>query len=103
MVRRRLKMLSPDRLNLKRIGKLRRDDPEIRLLSELATGMYFPLPVGFTPNGNDTLSPLRATYVAVAPAVNKMLGEVVQQRLAFLLPYEDAKRCVPNLHLYKAH
>ena len=103
MVRRRLKILSPDRLNPKRIGKLRRDNPEIRLLSELATGMHVPLPAGFTPNGKDTPSPLRATYVAVAPAVNKMLGEVVQQRLAFLLPYEDAKRHVPNLHLCKAH
>ena len=32
-----------------------------------------------------------------------MLDEVVQQRLAFLLPYEEARRHVPNLHLCKAH
>ena len=35
--------------------------------------------------------------------MNKMLGDVVQQRLAFLLPYEDAKQYAPNLHLCKAH
>ena len=65
--------------------------------------MYVPLPDGFTPNGRDPPFPLRATYVAVAPAVNKMLRDVVRQKLAFLLPDEDAKRYVPNLHLCKAH
>ena len=103
MIRRRLKTLSPNRLNHQRVGQLRRDNPEIRLLSELVTGMHVPLPPGFTPNGQDTPTPLRATYVTVAPAVNKMLGDVVEQRLAFLLPYEEARRYVPNLHLCKAH
>ena len=103
MVRRRLKILSPNRLNRQRVSRLRPDNPEIPLLYELVIGMHVPLPEGFTPNGQHAPSPLRATYVNVAPAVNKMLGDVVQQRLAFLLPYEDAKRYVPNLHLCKAH
>ena len=103
MVRRHLKILSPNRLNHQRVGKLRSDNPEIRLLTELVSGMHVPLPAGFTPNGQDTPTPLRSTYVAVAPAVNEMLGEVVQQRLAFILPYEVARRHVPNLHLCKAH
>ena len=86
-----------------RVARLRKDNPEIPLVSELVFGMYVPLPVGFTPNGKDIPSLLRATYVAVAPAVYKILGKVVQQRLAFLLPYEEARRHVPNLYFCKAH
>lgn len=66
-------------------------------------GMHVPLPTGFTPNGKNAPSPLRTTYVAVALAVNKMLGELVVEKLAFLLPYDDGRRYVPNLHLSKAH
>ena len=65
--------------------------------------MHVPPPPGFTPNGKEKPSPLRSTYVAVAPAVNRMLGDIVEQRLAFLLSYDDAVRYVPNLHLCKAH
>ena len=51
MVRRRLKILEPDRLNLVRIGLLRSDNPEITLLKDLAGGMRVPLPAGFSTNG----------------------------------------------------
>ena len=103
MMRRRLWTLSPNRRNRQRVGRLHTDNPEVPLLYELVVRVHVPLPDGFTPNSKEQLSPLWATYVAVAPAVNKILGEVVQQRLAFLLPYEDAKRYEPNLHLCKAH
>ena len=103
MVRRRLKILSSQRLNPQRVGKLRPDNPEIQLLLELSNGMHVPLPPGFIPNGREKPSPLRETYVAVAPAVNRMLGDIVEQRLAFLLSYDDAVQYVPNLHLCKAH
>ena len=103
MVRRRLKILEPDRLNLVRIGLLRPDNPEITLLKDLAGGMRVPLPAGFSPNGATPPSPLRSTYVSVATAVNKMLGEMIKQRLAFILPYDLARECVDNLHLAKAH
>lgn len=103
MVRRRLQILSPDRLNPTRIGNLLPHNPEINLLLDLAAGMHVPLPVGFVPNGSMDPSPLRSTYVAVAPAVNKMLGELLKQRLAFLLPVKMARECVLNLHLAKCH
>ena len=103
MVRRRLMILSPDRLNHDRVKMLRKDNPEIRLMTELVSGMWVPLPTDFKPNGQDPPTPLRATYVSVAPAVNKMLGDIVGQKLAFLLTYEAARRHVPNLHLCKAH
>ena len=65
--------------------------------------MWVPTPSGFKPNGSEAPSPLRQAYVTVAPAVNKMLGDIVEKKLAFILTYDDAKRHVPNLHLCKAH
>ena len=67
------------------------------------TGMKVHLPDGFTPNGNLPRTPLRSTYESVSTAVNKMLGAVIEQKLAFLLPLDIAQAYVPNLHLCKAH
>ena len=103
MVRRRLTSLAPDRLNPSRVDKLRDDNPDKARMIELAAGMKVHRPEGFTPNGNLPRTPLRATYVAVAPAVNKMLGELVEQKLAFILPLVTAQQHVPDLHLCKAH
>ena len=103
MVRRRLKLLSPNRLNDKRIDAIRPDNPERTLLRELARGMEVARPEGFRPNGNDAPTPLRATYVSVAPAVNKMLVDLVDQKLAFLIDYDTARKYIPDLHLCKAH
>ena len=103
MIRRRLKTLSPGRLNAQRVSCLREDNPERMLMTDLADGMRVHQPKNFTPNGRSPQSPLRATYVSVASAVNKMLGDIVQQKLAFLIPYNTAKEYVPNLHLCKAH
>ena len=103
MVRRRQKTLLPKRLNFHRVLKLRKDNPKIGLLYELVEGMWVPKPLGFRPNGQDLPTPLRATYLTVAPAVDKMLGDIVEQKLAFLIDYHMAKQYVPNLHLCKAH
>jgi hypothetical protein len=103
MARHRLETLSPNRLNHDRIAKLRSDNPERELLSELASGMWVPIPEGFVPNGQSPPSPLRSTYTAVAPAVNRMLGDIIQEKLAFVISYDTAKEHIPNLHLCKAH
>lgn len=103
MVRRRLMILSKDRLSLERVEGLRVDNPERSLMLDLASGMRVPLPAGFIPNGLLPRSPLRPTYESVSAAVNKMLGDIVAQRLAFLIPLEIAKCHIPNLHLCKAH
>ena len=52
MVRRRLKILAPGRLNAERVAGLRPDNPELRLMYDLAEGMKVHLPDGFTPNGS---------------------------------------------------
>ena len=103
MVRRRLQILSPNRLNAERVSRLRPDNPERVLMEDLVGGMRVHLPVGFIPNGRLEQSPKRASYLTVATAVNKMLGAVWDQRLAFFLPLNMAQEHVPNLHLCKAH
>ena len=103
MVRRRLKLLANDRLNRARVDQLRNDNPEKTLLYDLAEGMRVPLPPGFLPNGKSPTARLRGTYLKVHTAVNKMLGEVVEQRLAFLLPKALAVNLIGNLHLCAAH
>ena len=102
-MRRRLKILSADRLSNERVEKLRPDNPERRLMFDLVVGMKVFRPTGFVANGSLPRTPLRSTYETVAPAVNKMLGAVVEQRLAFLLPLELAQQHVRDLHLCKAH
>jgi hypothetical protein len=52
MVRRRQKMLAPDRLSVERVSRLRPDNPEMRMMTDLAGGMRVHLPEGFTPNGS---------------------------------------------------
>ena len=103
MVGRRLKQLAPGRLNAERVSRLRDDNPEKALMSDLVKGMKVHLPDGFTPNGMMERSKRRPIYESVAPAVNKMFGGLLEQRLAFLLPLKMAQECVPNLHLSKAH
>ena len=104
MVRRRLKRLEPNRLNAKRVEGLRADNPERPLMMELATkGMFVPRPLDFQSNGQETPAPLRASYMKVHEAVNRMLSDTVQRGSAFLLPEEMARENVPDLHLGTAH
>ena len=104
MVKRRLALISAKRLSRERVERtLREDNPERDLMLDLAIGMKVHKPAGFVPNGCQPRSPLRAVYCSVASAVNNMLGAVVEQRLAFLLPLQLAQEHVPNLHLCKAH
>lgn len=103
MVQRRLKLLSYKRLNAERVSRLRPDNPELVLMNDLVGGMRVHLPEGFISNGRLKQSPKRKSYLTVATAVNKMLGAVWDQNLAFVLPLEMAQECVPNLHLCKDH
>jgi hypothetical protein len=103
VVRQRLAELTQGRLNLDRIEKLRPDNPERPLLQELAGGMKVHLPEGFMTNGLKPRTDRRHIYETVASAVNKVLGALIDQKLAFLLPLEVAQLHVLNLHLCKAH
>ena len=99
MVERRFKILAPDRLSAERVSRLRVDNPERDLMFDLAIGMKVIKPVCFVANGTAPRSPLRSNYVNVAPAVNKMLSELVKQKLAL----DAALRHIPDLHFCKAH
>jgi hypothetical protein len=103
MVSRRLASLAPDRMNAKRAERLRPDNPGLPLLRDLVVGMKVHLPDIFTPNGKMPRSPRRPMYETVATAVNKMLGGIREQKLAFLSPLDMAQEHIPNLNLCKAH
>jgi hypothetical protein len=103
MVERRFKILAPDRLSAERVSRLRADNPERELMFYLAIEIKVFKPEGFRPNGRGPRTPLRENYVKVAPAVNRMLSELVKQKLAFMLPFEEELRHVPDLHFCKAH
>lgn len=96
MIREGLEQLAPGRLNTERVLI-------IILMHDLVYGMRAPFPEGFKTNGMMVRSPRRAIYETVASAVNKMLGAIVEQKLAFLLPLEMAQQHVPNLRFCKAH
>ena len=103
MVQLRLKILAKDRLSQARVASLSPDNPELALMADLAEGMRVAIPVGFAPNGLQPRSPLRVSYETVSTAVNKMLGAVRKENLAFILPLALAQAHIPNLHLSKAH
>ena len=103
MVARRLKLLSSDRLSGERVERLKADNPERTLLFDLAVGMRVPRPTGNKPNGSQPVAALRSTYLKVSSAMKKMLGGIVEQRLAFLLPKAMAVRYISNLHVGAAH
>ena len=99
MVRRRLQILFTHRLNRSRVDQLESDNPEKALMCDLVH-----LPAEFVSNGrNEPIAKLRGTYLRVHTTVNCMLGDIVNQRLAFLQPKMDAIRFIKNLHLSAAH
>ena len=102
MVRRRLHKLGRDRLSRSRIAVLHKDNPERDRLNDIAEGMRVPLPGGFIPNARGSLTPLRPAYVDVHRAVDKMLGDLHAQGLAFCLPKREAIDLIEGLHLGKA-
>ena len=103
MVKARLTSLQSSRLNLRRISRLTSDNPELLLLRDLAVGRRVPIPIGFKPNGSGALTPLRASYLKVHQAVNKIVAETVSSGLGFLLPKDLAIETIPRLHLCTAH
>ena len=85
------------------MDQLRADNPERTLLNDLVDGMRVPRPSDFSPNGHEVITGLRRNYVTVHSAVNKLLADVIDQLLAFLLPKVVAKGFIGNLHLAAAH
>jgi hypothetical protein len=86
MAKLRLRALKEGRLNLSRVCSLRPDNPEIERLKGLCEGMQVPKPPDFVPNGATTQKGLHQVYKRVAPAVNRMLGDLHDQQLGFVLP-----------------
>ena len=102
MVKRRLKKIGANRLSSHRVEQLRLDNPERVRLFDIAKGMRAPIPEGFISNAKGLLTPLRPAYLDVHQAVDKMLGDLHAQGLAFCLPKKEAIELIDGLHLSKA-
>ena len=103
MIRHRLRLLRDGRLNRDRVLALSPDNPERLMMLELAEGMHVSIPTGFTPNGRAPHAALRSSYLRVHSAVDKMLADLILQRLAFVIPKAMAMAYINKLHLGAAH
>jgi len=65
-------------------------DPDFDRLKDLADGIRIFVTDGFVPNGEGHRPPLRAKYVEVSAAVNKLMYELYQAGVVVLLPTEIA-------------
>ena len=90
----RLASLKHDRLNPQRVESLRADNPERERLLGLCEGMVVPKPEGFVPNGATSTKGLHKVYKRVHAAVDRMLSDIHDQQLGFVLPEELARQYI---------
>jgi hypothetical protein len=76
------------------------DDPDYSSLVGLTHGVQLTTPTGFVPNS--TPGKLRAKYVRIAPAVNKLLIQLHTAELVFILPTPLATK-IPGIHFSDIH
>jgi hypothetical protein len=82
----RLAALKHDRLNPQRAESLRANNPEKERLLGLCDGMVISKPEGFIPNGATSSKGLHKVYKRVHATVDRMLGDIQEQQLGFVLP-----------------
>ena len=75
-------------------------DPDIDLLRSLVTGIPIVTAQSFVPNGKPPA--LRQKYLRVAPAVNKMMHELYEAGLIFIVTTEVAMK-IPGIHFSSTH
>ena len=103
MVRRQISTNAANRLSKERVDILLTNNPERSKLYDLANGIVVPHCSLFVPNALGVTTPPRDLYLKVHNAVDKMLFDLHQQGLAFILPEAEAIDHIPNLNLCKAH
>jgi hypothetical protein len=81
----RLTALKHNRLNSQRVESLRADNPERERLLRLCEGMVVLKPEGFVPDGATSSKGLHKVYKRVHAAVDRMLGDIHDQQLGFVL------------------
>lgn len=86
MAANRLNALKEGRLNTVKVESLRADNPERERLIGLCKKMAIPKPDVFVPNGATSTKGLHKVYKRVHSAVDKMLGDLHDQQLGFVVP-----------------
>ena len=94
-------LMRRDRLSAERIDEwVEREDPDRQRLLDLVVGMRVLTAEDFQPNGRP--SPKRKLYLRVKNAVNKMLVDMWERGLVFILPTAEASK-IEGLHYHPAH
>ena len=98
---RHAEMASAGRLSKERIeAMVPRDDEDYDRLIDLVDGIDIQVADDFVPN--TAPSELRAKYVRVAPAVNRLMAELHSKGLIFILPTAEAME-IPGIHYSQTH
>ena len=100
---RRRHEFQPTRMSVERANSLSINNPERERLYDLAEGILVPITEEFQPNANLALTPLRSTYIKVHTAVNRLIGNLIENGLAFVIPKDIAMKHITDLHIAKAH
>jgi hypothetical protein len=99
MVATRLAALKQERLNPQRVESLRAENPERERLLGLYEGMVVPKPEGFVFNGATSFKGLHKIYKRVLAAVDRMLGDIHDQQLGFVLLETISREHVEYNHM----
>ena len=100
----KLGALRQSRLSVERIENIvSNDNPDRKLLFELAGGIRAPVSTGFVPNGQFPRVQLRTLYIQAQAAVNKLHSKTWKNGLAILLPRQVVEESGMAYHVSAAH
>ena len=100
LVKLRQSAMGDTRLSLDRIDSLGYVDEDVIRLRGLVGGMDIVVGKDFIPNG--TPPKLRAKYIRIAPAFNKMILELYDAGAILIIPTSTAKK-ISGVHFSSAH
>ena len=101
MAQRQHTVMATNRLSIERVNKwVDIADPDLQRLISLVEGIPILTGKDFIPNENPP--PLRKKYLRVSPAVNKLMYQLYEKDLIFILPTKTVKT-LPNIHFSSTH
>ena len=78
------------------------DDPDYQRLLDLIDGIHIDVAADFIYNGTEELPPLWVKYLRLTPAVNKLMAELHDRGLIFIIPTAIAFT-IPGIHFSQTH
>ena len=93
----------PTRMSAERVNSLSINNSERELRYDLAEGIRVPIPEEFQQYANLALTHLRSTYIKVHTTGKRLMGDLIEKGLAFVIPKDIVIKHITNLHIAKAH